>query len=105
MAAACRTCGFTDCPAANGGLCPRWPAAAPMDLVPGAHWGDEMVQVRAIDLASVILRIEEADRQGRIDRGAMAAERLVTCDAPRLRSYLPASTLAEMDGMWGGPDG
>ena len=22
----CRTCGFADCPGANGGNCPRWPA-------------------------------------------------------------------------------
>lgn len=22
----CRTCGFSDCPAVNGGSCPRWPA-------------------------------------------------------------------------------
>jgi hypothetical protein len=25
---ACRTCGFTDCPGASGGDCPRWPEAS-----------------------------------------------------------------------------
>ena len=25
MTKVCRTCGFADCPGANGGNCPRWP--------------------------------------------------------------------------------
>lgn len=29
MHAICRTCGFTDCPGATGGDCPRWPARNP----------------------------------------------------------------------------
>lgn len=58
---------------------------------------DQMIPVKAVDLASVILRIEQADREGRIEHDASAAERLVTCDAPRLRAYLPADVLAEME--------
>ncbi len=49
---------------------------------------DATVPVRLIDLLSVIARIRQADREGKIEHDASAAERLVTCDAPRLAGYL-----------------
>jgi hypothetical protein len=58
---------------------------------------DELIPVKAIDLMTVIVRIEQAGREGTIAHDASAAGRLVTCDAPRLRSYLPPHLLAWME--------
>ena len=47
------------------------------------------VPVKIIDLMSVLLRLHQADREGLIEHDASAAERLITCDLPRLTAYLP----------------
>jgi hypothetical protein len=62
-----------------------------------AEHGDDMVPVKMIDLLSVVARIRQADREGKIEHDASAAERLVTCDLPRLMSYLPGRALGELD--------
>lgn len=52
--------------------------------------GSDLVPVKLIDLLSVLARLEQADREHKIEYDASAAERLITCDLPRLRGYLPA---------------
>lgn len=54
-----------------------------------AEHGNDMIPVKLIDLLSVVARLEQAEREGRIEHDASAAERLVTCDLPRLKAYLP----------------
>lgn len=53
-----------------------------------------MIPVKLIDLLSVVAR--QADREGRIEHDASAAERLVTCDLPRLKRYLPDEARCEL---------
>jgi hypothetical protein len=64
--------------------------------------GNALVEVKLVDLLSVVARIEQAEREGKIEHDASAAERLVTCDLPRLRSYLPAEAIDELerDARW-----
>jgi len=68
---------------------------------PGTAWlvehGNDLIPVKLVDLLSVLARIEQADREGRIEHDASAAERLVTCDVPQLRGYLPAVALSILD--------
>ena len=64
-----------------------------------AH-GNDLVKVKLVDLLSVVARIDQAEREHRIEHDASAAERLVTCDLPRLRAYLPAEALAIVDEPW-----
>lgn len=58
--------------------------------------GDDTIPVKIIDLLTVVARLEQADREGRIEHDASAAERLVTCDLPRLKSYLPDEAHREL---------
>jgi hypothetical protein len=60
------------------------------------HGGD-VIGVKTIDLMSVIARLRQADSEGRIEHDASAAERLITCDLPRLTAYLPADAVAILD--------
>lgn len=67
--------------------------------------GDDLVPVRQIDLLSLIARLRQADREGKIEHDASAAERLITCDLPRLTACLPPEALAVLDesGLRAGP--
>jgi hypothetical protein len=51
--------------------------------------GNDTIPVKIVDLLTVVARLEQADREGKIEHDASAAERLVTCDLPRLKAYLP----------------
>ena len=59
----------------------------------GADWlaehGDDPVQVKLIDLMSVIARLEQVSREPGFETGSVTHERIFTCDMPRLRGYLP----------------
>jgi len=60
-----------------------------------AH-GYDMVAVPVLDLLTVVARLEQIDRQG--SRACpVTFGRLFTCDLPRLRQYLPAEALEELD--------
>ncbi|HEV2451633.1 MAG TPA: hypothetical protein VGS62_06885 [Streptosporangiaceae bacterium] len=74
-------------------------AVEPVTTIPGylAEHGDDLIQVRLIDLLSTVARLEQADREQKIEHDASAAERLITCDLPRLRGYLPIEALAELE--------
>jgi hypothetical protein len=61
-----------------------------------AEHGNDVIPVKLIDLLSVVARLEQADREGRIEHDASAAERLVTCDLPRLKAYLPGEAHREL---------
>jgi hypothetical protein len=61
------------------------------------RYGNDTVPVKIIDLLTVIARLEQADREGKIEHDASAAERLVTCDLPRLKAYLPDEACRELD--------
>lgn len=61
-----------------------------------AEHGQDMIPVKLIDLVSTVARMRQADREGRIEHDASAAERLVTCDLPRLEGYLPEEARREM---------
>lgn len=58
--------------------------------------GNDTIPVKIIDLLSVVARLEQADREGKIEHDASAAERLVTCDLPRLKAYLPGEAHHEL---------
>ena len=62
--------------------------------------GNDMIPVRLVDLLTVVARLEQAEREGRIECDGSAAERLVTCDLPRLKAYLPAGAHRELEGQW-----
>jgi hypothetical protein len=59
--------------------------------------GNDLIPVKLIDLLSVAMRISQAEREKRILHDGSAATRLVTCDLPRLLSYLPAEALKELE--------
>lgn len=63
--------------------------------------GNDTIPVKVIDLLSVVARLEQADREGKIERDGSAAERLVTCDLPRLKRYLPDEAHRELSHPWG----
>jgi hypothetical protein len=62
-----------------------------------AEHGDDPIPVKTVDLLSILARLDQANREGRIEWDGSAAERLITCDLPRLRRYLPPEALAELD--------
>ena len=59
--------------------------------------GNDMIPVRLVDLLTVVARLEQAEREGRIECDGSAG-RLVTCDLPRLKAYLPDEAHRELDG-------
>ena len=59
--------------------------------------GNDLIGVKLIDLLSVVVRLEQADDEDKIEYDASAAERLITCDLPRLRGYLPAEAIDELE--------
>ena len=61
-----------------------------------AGHGGDTVPVKVIDLLTIVARLEQADREGRIEYDGSAAERLVTCDLPRLKAYLPDEAHREL---------
>jgi hypothetical protein len=61
-----------------------------------AEHGDDLIPVKLIDLLSAVGRIEQADREHKIEYDGSAAWRLVTCDLPRLRGYLPEEAIREL---------
>lgn len=62
----------------------------------------------ALDLLTAIARIEQIGREGPDTCGGLILDRLVTCDAPRLRRHLPddvlrwAAGILDVDGVDGG---
>lgn len=59
--------------------------------------GEEMIPVRTVDLVTVVARLDQAQREGLIPTdGGGPAERLLTCDLPRLMAYLPDEAVEEM---------
>ena len=63
--------------------------------------GSDMIPVKLVDLLSAVARLEQAEREGRIEHDGSAAERLVTCDLPRLRACLPNEARRELSRSWG----
>lgn len=61
-----------------------------------AEHGDDLIPVKLIDLLSTVARIEQADREGHIEHDIIT-ERLITCDLPRLRNYLPPEAIEALD--------
>lgn len=63
----------------------------------GSAWlqahAEDRIGVRLIDLLSVAGRLADLERD---PADAMAVHRLVTCDLPRLRDYLPERALDEI---------
>ena len=59
--------------------------------------GNDLVEVKLIDLLSLIARLRQADREQKIEHDASAAERLITCDLPRLTAYLPEEALQALE--------
>lgn len=47
-----------------------------------------------VDLATVVARLEQIDHEGWLTSGGVVAERLLTCDLPRLRTHLTPEALA-----------
>ena len=62
--------------------------------------GNDMIPVRLIDLLTVVARLEQAGREGKIECDGSAAGRLVTCDLPRLKAYLPDAAHRELEGEY-----
>ena len=65
----------------------------------GDYWrehGDDLVQVKLIDLAGAIARMMQIEAGG-WDGDVVVSDRLLTCDLPRLFAYLPPGTQAEMN--------
>ena len=48
-----------------------------------------------LDIACAVLRIEQAAREGEVMR-ELLLDRLVTCDAPRLRKHISPEALEEI---------
>lgn len=61
--------------------------------LPG-HAGD-LIPVKLIDLLSAVARMEQVQAEG--CGGSVVHDRIFTCDLPRLRAYLPAEALAELE--------
>lgn len=53
-----------------------------------------------LDIASAVARIEQIAREGPDSCCGIILDRLITCDAPRLRRYLSIETLAILDEPW-----
>jgi hypothetical protein len=60
-----------------------------------ARHGDDMVQVKLIDLVCVIARLRQVHEDG-IDASPVVFDRIFTCDLPRLERYLPAEAIEAM---------
>jgi len=60
-----------------------------------AH-GEDMIPVKLIDLLSAVARMEQVSEEE--PQYSVTSERLFTCDLPRLRGYLPARALEELEG-------
>jgi hypothetical protein len=58
--------------------------------------GSDTVPVKLVDLLCLVARLEQAEREGKIEHDASAAERLITCDLPRLKAYLPDEAHREL---------
>lgn len=55
--------------------------------------GDDPVQVRLIDLMTLLARLEQVSREPGFETVSVTHERIFTCDLPRLRDCLPAEAL------------
>lgn len=79
------------------GNCHDWtgtPARAKPDYF--AEHGEDMMQVKLIDLACVAARLRQV-RDGGAEEHPVVYDRLFTCDLPRLLGYLPDAAVEAMD--------
>lgn len=75
-----------------------WLAGDP-DMADAASWlrahGYNMVALPVLDLLSLVARLEQMEKDP--SSQSFLLDRVLTCDLPRLRQYLPDEALGELD--------
>lgn len=58
--------------------------------------GNDLVEVKLIDLLCLVARLEEATAEPWFEAYGVACARIWSCDLPRLKAYLPPRALEEL---------